>query len=179
MRVKTGGRGLPSNPALGLTLATRLGIAGSTLPPNGTRAIEGAMPRKTKLMKRDALRRLLSGIAKRFPPAREFVLEQKKYTRAELAAVFEAHLRALDAVDQAHAAHRAALRKEDEAGRAAHHLAQVLQRLVAGELGRRLGVLADFGWKVPKKPGPKTTKAKLAGTTKARATREARKMPRA
>jgi hypothetical protein len=38
--------------------------------------------------------------------------------------------------------------------------------------------LGDFGWDVPKKPGPKTAAAKLAGVVKGRATREARKRAR-
>jgi hypothetical protein len=133
------------------------------------------MPRKTKGMTRFALNKLIDGITRRFPADKVFILAQKKYARDELVAVFEAHLADLDAADSAHVTWRAAVASERKAGLVAHGVAALFRALLFGELGAGSAELGHFGWTPPKKPGPKTVAAKLAGVEKGAATRVARK----
>jgi hypothetical protein len=133
------------------------------------------MPRKSKLTKREGARKVIAGLATHFPAGRAIVLERKRYTRAQLTGLFQAHIDALDEIDAAHATFAAAVRRERAVARATHRLTMILQRFVGAAFGTNAAVLGDFGWEVPKKPGPKTTGAKLAGVTAGRATRKARK----
>lgn len=162
-----------------------MGIAGHRRPPNpavpvrlagrpARHARRPAMPRKSKSQDRIAVTRLLQGIAKHFTDGLPVVLGGKSYTPAELAAVFQAHLDAIDAVTTARAQLATAILRRRGAARRAGEATRLLKLRVAGTDGFSATVWADFGWQVPKKPGPKTVMAKVVGAAKARATREAR-----
>ena len=64
--------------------------------------------------------------------------------------------------------------RERKIGREVARFTQNFKVAVTVHCGSSAEVLGDFGWKVPKKPGPKTTAAKLAGVLKGQATRKAR-----
>ncbi len=66
------------------------------------------------------------------------------------------------------------MRKERAAAKSVDAFTRGLKLTAFHVLALPLDVLADFGWTLPKKPGPKTTAAKLSGVLKAAATRKAR-----
>ncbi len=102
----------------------------------------------------------------------------KAYSRQELAAFFQAEVDAVDAIRTARAALAAAVSKERAIARRVTARIPLFRDGLVQLFGASPEVLSDFGWTVPKKPGPKTVAGKLAGVLKAKATREARARPR-
>ncbi|HEV3189179.1 MAG TPA: hypothetical protein VGY54_01710 [Polyangiaceae bacterium] len=132
------------------------------------------MPRLSKTAKQARAASILQGLAKHFALRSSYELGGKVYTREALAGVFQAHADAVRAVDAAHAAVAVAVAKERALAKKVVHLTRMLKLAVDAEFGPAPRVWAEFGWEVPKKPGPKTVKAKLEGAEKVRATRAAR-----
>jgi hypothetical protein len=132
------------------------------------------MPRISQVTKRTRAASIVSGIRKRLPSAETYKMSGKAYTHEELAAFFQAQVDALDAVHAARAALAAAIAKERAVARSVAARLPLFQNSIGNRLGFTPEVFADFGWQLPKKPGPKTTASKLAGVERARATREAR-----
>jgi len=133
------------------------------------------MPRTSQLTRGQRASKVISGVEKRFPRRETYLLDGKPYSRDEIVAVFRDAVDALGAIQAARAALAAAIAKE----RATARRVQALMPRIVAYVGERFGssadVFADFGWKLPKKPGPKTTAAKLAGLVKGQATRKARR----
>ncbi len=67
-----------------------------------------------------------------------------------------------------------AVAKEGALARELVLFTQSLKARVRAYYGSAPTVLADFGWKAPKKPGPKSAAVKAKSAEKARATRKAR-----
>jgi len=132
------------------------------------------VPKISKTVKRVRAEGVLQGLAKHFARRSSYELGGKVYTREALAGVFQAHAEAVREVDAAHAAVAAAVARERELAKKVAYLTRMLKLAVDAEFGMAPRVWAEFGWEVPKKPGPKTVKAKLEGAEKARATRVAR-----
>jgi hypothetical protein len=99
----------------------------------------------------------------------------KSYTGAQLVALVRRQISALDAVNAATAVLHQAVHDERAVARDVDRLLCDLKRWVLALHGPRVDVLADYGWEVPKGPGPKTVKSKLQQVEKAKKTREARK----
>jgi hypothetical protein len=133
------------------------------------------MPRLAKVTKRSRAFRIMAGLAKHFPVgAGPHRLGGVPYDPEQLAAVFQAQIDAVAAVDAARAALTDAVARERAAARRATELTRDLKMVVRSRFGFSAARWAEFGWELPKKPGPKTVKAKLQGADKARATRKAR-----
>jgi len=133
------------------------------------------MPRLSKVTKFARTVSVIDGLTKRMKPSEPYVLSGKRFTQAQLLAVFRAHRDALSGVDHARARFRAAVAKERKAAAEAAATTARLKAWVANEFGLDLAVWADFGWVLPKKPGPKTVGGKARGVAKRAAAREARK----
>jgi hypothetical protein len=132
------------------------------------------MPRTSQLTRRQRASKVLSGVEKRFPRGETYRFDGKSYSRDELAAVFRAQIDALNEIRAARAALAVAVSKERTAAQRVRALTPRVVAYVGERFGTTADVFADFGWELPKKPGPKTTAAKLAGVVRGKATRKAR-----
>jgi hypothetical protein len=100
-------------------------------------------------------------------------IAEKAFTPRQLVAAFQSHVDAIDEVDATRAALAAAVARERELARRMTELTRYVKMAVEARFGLSHKIYADFGWEVPKRPGPKTVEAKLEGRRK-RATRERR-----
>jgi len=132
------------------------------------------MPKTSQLQRRTRAANVVAGIQKRLPRDETYSLNGKAYSHEELAAFFQAQVDALDAIRSARAVLASAVAKERAVSRRVTARVPSFRDLIAQRFGMRPDALSDFGWTVPKKPGPKTVAGKLAGVEKARATRKAR-----
>jgi hypothetical protein len=130
------------------------------------------MPRISKLAKLTRARSITSGLFKHFAPRIKHRIAGNRYSQREMIAVFQSHLEAIEEVDAARARLGAAVQKERALGRRADALSMELKAFIENRFGANVVVLADFGWRPPKKPGPKTVAAKLAGVKKREAKRK-------
>ena len=161
-RPQTVGRALPSTSTAVTSRRGALEIAGNALPSN-------SMPVQSLLEKVTTAKDVIRGVRKLFGD-RPFVwLHGKKATPAEIIARYEEHLASMERVRQARIAYDVALDAERRLRRPMQGLTLAVKAAVLGELGG--GVFPEFGWPKPKKPGPKTVKAKLAGVEKRAAKR--------
>jgi hypothetical protein len=133
------------------------------------------MPKESNLTKRARATRVLDGLAKRLAPDETVVVSGKTYSRTELTAIIRRQIAALDAVDRAGSALRQAVRDESAISKEVNAVIQRLKQSILGVHGPRPDVLGDFGWDVPKGPGPKTARAKAQQVEKAARRREAKK----
>ena len=132
------------------------------------------MPKMSKAMRAVRAMGIIAGIEKRFGRRNILALGGRQYTPGELAAVFQSQIDAVDQVDAAHAAVVNAVAREREIARTVRNLTRLLRFWIGAEFGSDAEAWADFGLTAPKKPGPKTVEAKLAGAERARATRKMR-----
>jgi hypothetical protein len=132
------------------------------------------MPRVSKVTQHARATKLLAGIAKRFPAKGRRLVGGTSYTRRELAALFQDQLDAMAESSAAHAALKAAVRRERAATERARAVEQDLRLWAESLYGRASIAITDFGWRIAKKPGPKTAKAKRDVVEKGAATRAAR-----
>jgi hypothetical protein len=140
----------------------------------GTDAKETAnMPKVSKLTKRSRATGIIAGVRKHFGGA-SYDLGGRTYTPKQLVAEFQSQIDAIDEVDATRSTLAAAIAKERALARRIAALGRYLKMAVDATFGPSPEVFADFGWDVPKRPGPKTVQAKLEGARKARETRKAR-----
>jgi hypothetical protein len=132
------------------------------------------MPKTTQVIRENRAANVIAGIRKHLPRNKKINVDGKAYTVNELVAPFQQQLDAIAAVRSARAALAVAVRKERAAAKKVNTLTRGLKPVAFDIFNFPLDVLADFGWQRPKKPGPKTTAAKLTGVLKAAATRKAR-----
>jgi hypothetical protein len=140
-----------------------LKIAGKPLPSN-------FMPVQSRIEKLVTAQDVIHGLKKRLEPGATHLVGGKRFTTEQLIARYEAQLAALEAVRQAWIAWQMALDAERKLRKPTIGLTLDLKNFVSVHFG--LGAYGDFGWKAPKKPGPKTVKAKLAGVEKRRKNRQ-------
>jgi hypothetical protein len=133
------------------------------------------MPKESKLDKRARATKVLDGLAKRLAPDETVLVSGKSYSRPELTALIRRQIAALDAVNRASSALRQAVRDEGVISKEVNALIQRLKQSILAVHGPRPDVLGDFGWDVPKEPGPKTARAKAEQVRKAAERREAKK----
>jgi hypothetical protein len=130
------------------------------------------MPKTSHLTRQTRAANVVAGIRKHVPPGKTVHLDGKAYTAKQLAALFQEQVDAIEAVRLARGALAVAVGKERVVAKKVNAATLSLRSLFFHWFAP--AVLADFGWERPKKPGPKTTAAKLAGVLKAAATRKAR-----
>jgi hypothetical protein len=133
------------------------------------------MPKTSQAIRVTRAVHIIRGVEKRFSPRGTYQVSGKPYTGAQIAAVFQRYLDAVDAVTAARAAFGAAVRAEKLAARSAEELSAALKSTVKSAWGGTRETFADFGWELPRRTGPKSVEAKAEGAKKARATRHARK----
>jgi hypothetical protein len=105
----------------------------------------------------------------------KIALGGKRFTRAQLLAVFEDHLAALDAAASAYVVWRRAVSAERKADAKARAVEVLLKRLVLAREGASPVALGAYGWTPAKAPGPRTVASKAAGVKKRAALRAAKK----
>jgi hypothetical protein len=132
------------------------------------------MPRISQVTKRFRAASVISGIKKRLPRTETYMLDGKSFTHEDLVALFQAQLDALDAIRSARAVLAAAVAKERSVARSVATNLPGFQQAMGSRFGFKADVFADFGWQLPKKPGPKTIASKIAGAERVKATRKAR-----
>jgi hypothetical protein len=132
------------------------------------------MPRISKVVKSVRATRIIGGLTKHFAKRGTFAVGGNTYTLEELVGIFQSQIDAIDEVDASHAAMVAAVARERAVTLRVRELTRQLKHAVTAELGFTADGWDDFGWEVPKKPGPKTVEAKLEGARKAQATRKVR-----
>ena len=132
------------------------------------------MPRISKEVKQASAHNVIAGVAKRLAKHKMIVLGREPFTPDELIAVYRAHLDAIRELSAAHAAVSAATARERRLADRVRYLTRLLKSYVLAVFGSSPTHWGDFGWEVPKVPGPKTVQAKLEGAEKLRGTRKAR-----
>lgn len=153
-----------SAPRAAAPSTSALKMRGNTLPSN-------AMPVQSKLEKMTTARNVIAGLKKRFGSVPFMMVSGKKYKPAEVIAFYERHLAAIEDVRKKWAAWQLALRAERAMRKPAIAMTLGLKASVSNRFG--FDAYADFGWSRPKKPGPKTVQAKLAGVEKRAKKRQA------
>jgi hypothetical protein len=131
------------------------------------------MPKISQTTRQIRAANVVAGIRKHMPSGKKVYVDGKAYTPTGLAALFQEQVDAIDAVRSARGALAAAVSKERAVAKKVNEATLDLRSTLFNMFTPV--VLADFGWARPKKPGPKTTAAKLAGVLKAAATRKARR----
>jgi hypothetical protein len=162
MTRKTRGSPFPRIFAAGRVAAAVLKIEGNPLPSN-------FMPVQSKIEKITTAGDVITGVKKRYAGVKTVTVWGKVYTPDEIIAFYEKHLAAIDDVLVKRIAWEVALELERKMRKPAIAMTLGLKTDVHNRFGRN--AFADFGWKRPKKPGPKTVKGKLAGVQKRAAKR--------
>jgi hypothetical protein len=133
------------------------------------------MPRISQTQRRANAAKVVAGIRKRLPRNETYMMNGKAFSHEELVAFFQEQVDVIDAVKSARSALAAAIAKDRVvARRMVNSRLAPFRYTIANRFASRVDALADFGWTMPKKPGPKTLAGKVAGQEKARATRKAR-----
>jgi hypothetical protein len=122
------------------------------------------VPVQSKLEKVSNANQVVRGFRERFSGTDELWVDGKRLRVDDVVARYQAQLEAIQRVTVAWAAWQTALKAERAMRKPMRELTVALKAAVLQMLGPR--VLASFGWKKPRKPGPKTVKAKLAGVQK-------------
>ena len=128
------------------------------------------MPVQSKIEKTTTARDVITGVKKRYAGVKTVTVWGKVYTPDEVIAFYEEHLAAIDDVRLKRIAWEVALEVERKMRKPALAMTKGLKTEVYSRFGRN--AFGDFGWKRPKKPGPKTVKGKLAGVEKRAAKRK-------
>jgi hypothetical protein len=127
------------------------------------------MSKESKATKLARSRNVILGLRKTYKPGDIIMIDGVGHTRDEVIAIFQGHIDALSAKDTRYAEYRTAVALERKLARQVLALWLHLQRFFTASLGPHGP--PKFGMEAPKKPGPKTTAAKLAGVQKRAKTR--------
>jgi hypothetical protein len=131
------------------------------------------MPRATKIDKLTHARNVLRGLTKHYPAHGRPRIGGKPFSRAELIALFQGHLDAMQEVETARIAFVVAVAKERVLAKRVKVTTVALRAFLSNVFGPSLAVWAEFGLQLAKKPGPKTVAGKVAGVRKRQAARDA------
>ncbi len=149
-------------------------IEGHTRPAISTPLTERSMPKIGQITKRTQAASLITGIKKHLAHKKAHFFMGASFSTKDLIALFQSHLDALDKISGLRAALAGAVADERRLAKRTKAVAKGLKAFMAGTKGVSPVLFNDFGWRVPKRPGPKTVAGKLAGAEKTRATRAAR-----
>ena len=128
--------------------------------------------KQDKPTRKDLDQKAMDGVDKHLASLATLTVNGEQFTPATLKAVFQADIDAMAQTD----ATRAQLKAEVQVATAARQRATVVRKALRAFLIGQFGpgavqLLEDFGFTVPKAPGPKTAKAKAAATAKGVATK--------
>jgi hypothetical protein len=132
------------------------------------------MPKISETTKLAQATGILKGLAKRFKPREKVMIAGTVYTLAELTAIVQGHLTVLTELRTLRAALAGKVQEERATAKRVSELRAELLLFVSSTFGRSPVAFADFGFQLPKKPGPKTLAGKVHGVQQQRAPREAR-----
>jgi len=132
------------------------------------------MPKISKSTKFARARSLIAGVTKHLSTQKTFLLRGEVQSAEALVALFQSQIDALNKITAAHVALRVAVGEEQAIATRALPIEASLKVMMGTRFGWTSATYRDFGWAPPKKTGPKTAAAKVAGAEKARATRIAR-----
>ncbi len=132
------------------------------------------MSREGKTKKRQANESVIAGIEKRLLGHPTLRVGGETFTPAELIALFQSHTDLLNEIDATHAKLRDTVSRERRLAPRIRRLVRNLRAWVVSLYGLDAKAFGDFGWALPRKPGPKKVAAKVAAADKGRATRAAR-----
>lgn len=122
------------------------------------------MSKESAITKLARARKVIQGLRKHFKPRETVRVDGRDLTREQIIGLFTRHVAAIDAKRRRYDAYRRAVADEREVAKATLAMWYGIHNTVSAKLGRRN--LGDFGMRQHKKPGPKTTQAKLAGVQK-------------
>jgi hypothetical protein len=122
------------------------------------------MSKESAITKAERARRVLRGLKQLFKDSPVLRVDGVPYRRAQIEALFRAHLAAIDEKAARYAAYRQAVAAERAIARKTNAMWIDLYVAVLGRFGR--AKLPVLGMKLHRKPGPKTVAAKLAGVQK-------------
>jgi hypothetical protein len=132
------------------------------------------MPKISKLVKRESAIQIIGGLEKYYRGQTAIYVGGKKYTQPQLISLFRSLVDAIDEVNALQASVVAAVARERNVASTVRELTRLLKITVDAGFGFSPIECGDFGWTMPKKPGPKTVQAKLEGARKSQETRKAR-----
>jgi hypothetical protein len=124
------------------------------------------MPRIPKVNKVAQALDVIAGLEKRFTAKKRYAVGGKLRTRRQLVALYQSQIDALTEVDRLRAQLRGALAKERAIAEQVAETTADLKLVVMTLYGHNVSSWGDFGWKLHKKPGPKTAQAKAEGVRK-------------
>jgi hypothetical protein len=130
--------------------------------------------KRTKSIRRLADQDLLAGIKKHLGKTGTLVVEQTKYTGAELATMLQERLDAVNAADDARATWSQLVRAAQQRAAETDHVLNLARQALAILYGGSDQVLRDFGLSPKKAPRALTVKELSDKIGKAKATRKAR-----
>jgi hypothetical protein len=132
------------------------------------------MPKISETTKMAQADGILKGLSKRFKPREKLTIAGTLYTTTELMAIVRGHLTVLTELRALRGALAGKVREERAIAKEMTELRAALVLFVESRFGRNPVALGDFGFRMPKKPGPKTLAGKVHGAEQLRATRDAR-----
>ena len=129
-------------------------------------------PKQDKPTRKDLDQKVMDGVDAHLANLPTLTINGEQFTPATLKAVFQSDIDAMAKTD----ATRTQLKAEIQVAKAARTRAAVVRKALKAFLIGQFGadavqLLEDFGFSVPKAPGPKTAKQKAAATAKGVATR--------
>jgi hypothetical protein len=130
------------------------------------------MPKESALTKFTRATGVIAGLKKRFSPGEKVMVRGKDWPVDDLVALFQAEIDALAAVRARYGEYLSAVAAERKLAPRCRTMEVDLKGIVGNLFGPE--ALAEFGWRRPKKTGPKTVAAKAASAEKARETRKVR-----
>jgi hypothetical protein len=119
---------------------------------------------QSRIEKLTTARDVSQGVSKLLADRDVLTVAGKAVTPAEILARYQAQMAAMDRVRETWVVYKTALAAEKRMRRPMQKLTVDLKQTVWVELGPEK--FPAFGWKKPKKPGPKTVASKLAGVQK-------------
>ena len=133
-----------------------------------------SMARISQTTKRWRTTRALEGVKTVFPGDGSLQIAGRAYTYAKLRELLQAQLDALDAIEAARSAYAYAVARERELAPRVNRVLVSLQLSLRGKHGADVALLGQFGFRPPRKPGPKTVASRRRVVEKGRATRAAK-----
>jgi predicted Fe-Mo cluster-binding NifX family protein len=122
----------------------------------------------------------MNGVDLHLASAGTMTIGGEQFTPATLKAVFQADIDATNDTDAAKTTLKQKVLTAQTARKRAAGVRKNLKVFLVGQNGpAAVQVLEDFGFTVPKAPGPKTVEAKAAGQQKAQVTRQKQKAAKA
>jgi hypothetical protein len=128
--------------------------------------------KQDKPTRKDLDQKVMDGVDAHLANTGTLTINGEQFTPATLKAVFQADIDAMGETDATRTALKAKVQVAKAARTRAALVRKALRAFLIGQFGPgAVQLLEDFGFPVPKAPGPKTAKQKAAATAKSAATK--------